>query len=266
MKKQKSFTIIELLVVVSIIGLLASIVLVATKEAREKAAIARNLQFGNQIRHGLGAYAVGEWEFENNLNDTLGEDNHGDYFPSGGTPVYEDGVVGKALSFNGSNGLLIPDSNSIDPRNDLAITIDVWLKFNNLSNQMIVLREPHYYLYLWAGKLEFSLEGFGCSLILTVQDSIETGRWYHIIVTYIPKDSIKIYLNGKQVASKDVSHYTNCYRYDLDPSNPPGTVYTTPIEIGGCIDSCGSPTSFFNGLIEVVRIYNMPITLAEDIY
>ncbi|MDO8436136.1 MAG: type II secretion system protein, partial [bacterium] len=58
-KKKKAFTLIELLVVIAIIGLLASIILVSLKGTREKARIAKSLDFSQRINHALGAYAVG---------------------------------------------------------------------------------------------------------------------------------------------------------------------------------------------------------------
>lgn len=250
--KQKSFTIIELLVVISIMVLLSSIILVATKGAREKAKVAKIQQLSSNIKHILGIDIVGEWEFENSLNDTFGPNNHAFY--TGSEPVYEDGLMGKAVSFNGTDYLEIPDSSSFYPRDYLDITIDVLVKFNDLDgDEGIVWREPHYYLYVWFGELEFWLEGFCCGADLTVNDpQMETGKWYHIVATYSSQDSImEIYLNGEKVASRDLSHLSHCcYRYDLYEGNP----YHDPIVIGGSL----------NGAIDFIKIYNNGLKLTLD--
>ena len=87
----RAFTLIEILVVIAIIGILASIVTVVSFEVREKARIAAALQFSSTVHNTLGAYLVGEWRFEeggndtcptsdptyNDICDTSGEDNHG---------------------------------------------------------------------------------------------------------------------------------------------------------------------------------------------
>jgi len=81
MKKQsilssKAFTLIEILVVIAIIGLLASIVIVNVNNAREKARIAAGLQFSAEVYHALGAYAVGIWNFDEG-SGTIAKDSSG---------------------------------------------------------------------------------------------------------------------------------------------------------------------------------------------
>ncbi len=63
MNKQKAFTLIELLVVIAIVGLLSSVILVAVQDARDKANIAKILQYSASVHHDLGAYAVGIRDF-----------------------------------------------------------------------------------------------------------------------------------------------------------------------------------------------------------
>ncbi|GAI47506.1 unnamed protein product, partial [marine sediment metagenome] len=141
--KGTGFTLIEVLVVVAIIGLLASIILVSLKEARERAKIAKSFNFAAQVHHALGAYAVGIWDFNENVDNTCrpeepyndicdssGNNNHGDR----NHPTWVDDTPDKnayALSFNESGNGGIGDevyvSNvSVNPSTE--ITAMAWIK------------------------------------------------------------------------------------------------------------------------------------------
>ena len=131
MKIQKSFTLIELLVVIAIIGVIASIVLVTVKSVREKARIAKGLQFAASVHHALGTYAVGIWDFDEGsgttANDASGYDNVGTingatWTAEGDTPSEK----GYALSFDGSNDYV--DTIDLSWGRDDSFSIAVWIK------------------------------------------------------------------------------------------------------------------------------------------
>jgi len=79
MKKnsKKGFTVLELAVVIAIFGLLASIVLIAVRGAKEKSKYAAVLQFSGSIKHSLGSNIVAEYKFEDNVSDSSGNGNNG---------------------------------------------------------------------------------------------------------------------------------------------------------------------------------------------
>lgn len=60
---RRAFTIIELLVVMAIIGLLASIVLVSTQGAKERGKVGKSMAFAGNIQRSLGAYLVASYDF-----------------------------------------------------------------------------------------------------------------------------------------------------------------------------------------------------------
>ncbi|PIR88840.1 MAG: hypothetical protein COU09_00225 [Candidatus Harrisonbacteria bacterium CG10_big_fil_rev_8_21_14_0_10_44_23] len=65
MKKTKGFTLIEVLIVVGIIGLLASVILVGLNASRSKARDARRVTDLRQVQQGLELYYVKEGEYPN---------------------------------------------------------------------------------------------------------------------------------------------------------------------------------------------------------
>jgi len=263
---KKGFTVIELLVVVAVIGLLSSVVLVQTRDVRDRARIKRGLQFGREVQGIVGMETIGEWKLENNLKDSS-NDNNGVYVPAG-TPSYINGAdveTGKALELDGSAYVRIPDSSDLGPRPDMSVTIDMFLKPSSFSGYpIILLREPHYYLYLNSGRLHFDIETYTCYCQLEAPNSLPLGKWSHISVSYIPKsgdrnpadDTMKMFIDGVEVASKNTCPCAGTYLSD----------YTEPLYIGGC-PSCSNN---FIGAVDNVRVYNENIELIkireEDMY
>ncbi len=78
MKKQKGFTLIEILVVVAIIGILASIALIGVNDAREKARDARRVSDLYQISQAIEMYNNASGIYPENLASNLSY-----YFPKG---------------------------------------------------------------------------------------------------------------------------------------------------------------------------------------
>ena len=104
--KYRAFTLLELLVVITIIGILASIVIVSMSGSTDSATIAKGKIYAQQIHALLGANALGVWNFDEGtgtvVKDLSGYNNHGVIT---GADWTEDTPIGQgyALSFNGSS-------------------------------------------------------------------------------------------------------------------------------------------------------------------
>lgn len=258
MKKNKSFTpfrnhqfptgftIIELLIVIAIIGLISSIVFVSFKETREKARIAKALQFSQSVSHGLGAYAVGIWGFDDGsgttANDSSGYGNNGTI--NGANWV--TGILGTALNFDGTNDYVrVPDSASLDITD--AITLEAWVYPKQAKEQYYISKgsisgadkyragfqvpggvfKPDFFLNLSTGeqdKLGAAISGL--------------NKWYHLVMTY-DGSAMRIYRDGE---------LTNVW------TGISGTITTDnfPLDIGTRFQG----GYYFNGLLDEVHIYN----------
>ena len=62
--QNKAFTLLELLVVITIIGILSSIVIVSMSGSADSASIAKGKAYAQQVQALLGHEARGMWDFD----------------------------------------------------------------------------------------------------------------------------------------------------------------------------------------------------------
>ena len=241
----------ELLVVIAIIGLLASIILVSYKGSTDKARLAKTLSWAGSISHLLGDQAVGVWTFDNITGNTViddsGMDNNGTI--SGATVV--DGVVGKALSFDGVNDYVaIPNSSDFNVQ---ILTIFAWVKFFDDSSSFIFEKgnvNTQYSLFSHGTDIVFRTKPIGESYdtLSTSKDiaGITNNQWHFIVGTY---DGVvkKLYVDGALILSRNWAK----------------TIETNPN--GSSIGRFGGTSSgyYFTGLIDDVRIFSEALPQAR---
>ena len=243
------FTLIELIVVVSIIGLLSSIVMTSLSDARERARMAANMQFDANIKHTIGDQMVGEWLFDeggiiaidtssfgNNgvvdraVWDALsGYNDKGVYYFSGGSPTSASSI---SVKLNGikTNNLTISAWVKPDISTDALVGI-IAARNGQMTGLMNYNKEVHI-----AWNENYWNTPTGLRMI--------TGKWNFIVMSVTPT-KITLYVNNNKPKV-----FTGTFSV-LDFSN-------SPIYIGRDRDQGGLP-----GYIDNVRIYTSALTTAQ---
>ena len=121
----KSFTLIEILVVIVVIGVLSAFILVGMNSITSSASIAKGKAFANSVRNSLLISLVSEWKFEgptaaegtvttNDAKDSWGSNNA---TVIGGNPLIKSSncVSGKCIAFDGTGDVIsIPNSTTFN--------------------------------------------------------------------------------------------------------------------------------------------------------
>jgi len=259
MRKKNSFTLIEFLVVISVIGLLSSIILVSTKGTRDKARIAKGLEFSQSIQNALGAEAVGIWEFNEGLGatiftDTSGNKNNGSCSgvscPTAATntpqAVLGQGAGKYALSFDGGDDYV--DAGSAVPINNSNFTISAWVYPTNLTGDRGVVGRGgcggHGSVLMFGlrnGNIFGSLCGGEYDTVGAT--TLTASQWYFITWVFISSNNTSyMYLNGASNGSHAIAGpYLSFQGVDIGRMN----------------------SSYFAGLIDEVHIYNQALSASE---
>ena len=257
----KSFTLIEILVVIVIIGILSGFIIVSMAGVSSKATIAKGQAFSNSLKNSILLNLVSEWKLDEGGSSQTTADawgtNNGTLGSTGGvdandpTWVSSGCISGNCLQFDG-----VDDYVNCGTASNLNITgfltISAWAKTSNLPNQyyQAIVHKTGDYIDQQGYAVSLSLNKWTATISQSsgVYDSLSwpttpaIGAWYNIVFSY-DGSAMKFYING-------------------EPTQKSTSVVlasgSQPLRIGK-----GLYYSGFNGLIDDVRIYNAAIPTSQ---
>jgi len=265
MSSNRAFTLLELLVVITIIGILSSIVIVSMSGSTDSATIAKGKAYAQQIHALLGANAVGVWNFDEGFKDTCpeskdacdisGYNNHGTFH--GDTHFVPSDIGGYALSFDGAGDYVDCGDNNIFNVSS-AITVEAWIKSSASSAYRTVISKGYYDDLSYSLRITrdtepikafFSIKNIGDTKKRAgTYNNIANNQWFHLVGIY-DSSQVCLYVNGI---------------LDGQCASLTGPIYTSALPVFiGKMSTFGTATEYFSGLIDDVRIYSEALASTE---
>lgn len=223
-RRSSGFTLVELLTVVVIIGILATISAGVFSDHIEKSRVARGQAFEKQLKTkmllSLDSY-VAIWNFgglnENGeIIDGSAQANHLPLPPEvsisnvEGYSAYGDK---SALEFDGTGSGIQINGTTLIPKDQ--ITISLWFKLNRHKsfNQLYRYIDSRILIRIDnQEKLCFNIGTGGNRTDTCMEESVELDKWYHVAGTYDGQNMV-LYVNG---VIEDTAELVG---YNLNPTN-----------------------------------------------
>ncbi len=249
----KSFTLIEILIVIVVIGSLSAFVLVGMSSITESANITKGKAFADSLRNLLLTSLVSEWKLDGNANDSWGV-NNGTLVGPTHLPVLKTGpdcVLGSCYQFDGTEDYVsIINNNNLSFGSD-NFSINLWMK-QNVYNFLGGI--------IWHGNPE-GASGFyfRANSMDTMQFLVRNGATYANIVKTIGSGN-----KWNNITIQLKNNYLEMYSNGIDLgghvsiANPNSTT-SSDMFIGR------DPLAlrYFNGLIDSVQIYSQALSTSQ---
>jgi len=274
---KNGFTIIELLVIISIIGLISSIALASLNTAREDAKIASGKIQESSIRAAVGDTLTGRWDFNEGggavAYDSSGSNNNGTIV---GAVYATPGIEGsdQALYFNGSS--YVTGMGSPNIANNSA-TVAAWVRPEANTDIRSIFSSGYlgsclnYGVSLTSSGLAVSnneeiVSHHGLTMEQQPDDPgggfdfggsspIPNNTWSFVAITFKQGGEVNLFVNGTPIGVVDDLPITNCGT---------GRWVIGAAASGGTDGEPNIPTTNnFQGLLDNVAVYESAFTANE---
>jgi|GEM_PF-6999440 len=245
-KKKNGFSIIEILIVLSVIGILSAIVTTNLRGVKEKARINNALQFSQGLYTSLGSNTSLHLDFENVsgviIVDRSGNNNDATLM-NGATIA--PGIVGSGVSLDGVNDYLDLGFDLFNSYKD-QFTLALWAHPNTIpaADQILLhnLENEEFKIgYDTTGEFFFDYNGVNTGWHRITSGVMPAGKWYNIAVNWDERGNVsQILIDG-------------AIRNTISPGEGLSSSIGTPV-IGAARQGAGVVNNF-NGSIDDVRIY-----------
>ncbi|MDD5555421.1 MAG: prepilin-type N-terminal cleavage/methylation domain-containing protein [Candidatus Pacebacteria bacterium] len=252
--EQKSFTLIEILVVIVIVGIISAFIIVSMSGVSDKARIAKSQVFSNSLKNSLLMNLVSEWKFDGNADDSWGT-NNGTLIGPTHLPVLKTGsdcISGSCYDFDGSEDYINIGSGPSLVITD-AISIEFWAYKEGTSSNgycsEVVSRRNCY--DVCCEDLYTTFPGVTGTPLIADNSIPSYNKWYYLVYTYDSNDKIgRAYRDSTLINTKDVA-----------ASYPTATSYKLGTSCGGL--SISNPSYRWNGLLDEIRLYGVAIPTSQ---
>lgn len=217
-----------------------------------------HLAFGQMASISSQAGLAGEWNFEDNTNDTSGNNNNGD-----GT-TYVQGNIGQALSCDGTDDVVtVANSPTLNFNNTASFSISLWMKSNQSGTGnagfgwLVDHRRNNDGVY--AG---YTIGDASGTIYARIRDSsgndvpvasttnVNDDKFHHIVfVVNRTAQTEQLYVDDNMQSSANITKVGNIdTNFDLHFG---GTAYPN------------TPVNFFSGVLDQVRIYSKALSSSD---
>jgi prepilin-type N-terminal cleavage/methylation domain-containing protein len=267
MSHSEGLTLVEMIVVVGIVGVLATVLYVNfSEDSTNEATLTKAKAFATSIPLSLPTAFVSEWKFNgdtaagsaalvSDLKDTWGAN---DGTPSAVAPTVREGkdcISEKCLEFNGS-------TNSIAMANMEAsfasVTVSSWVNikgnsasgsYQSILNQSNDVQHRFSFYIANTNKVPggwIRSSDNTSNISFSSPEGLSMNRWHHVVYT-LSGTNMRIYIDGDK-------------KLDATLSNSIYTTATLRATIGSFVDR---GTYTLNGSIDDIHVYKEALTVAE---
>jgi prepilin-type N-terminal cleavage/methylation domain-containing protein len=251
-REKQSFTLVEILVVIVIIGILSSFIFFTINDSVDKASIAKSKMFSESIRNNLLLNLVSEWKLDGDATDSWGSNNGTmNNFPASPWKTEAECISGTCLEFDGVDDYIdCGDSVSFDfGIGDFSLS--AWIKTNTtgyIINKRRAVDTSAIYMIVSENNIKGAI-GDGVSFIKSTADgySIVDNNWHYCVVVFDRSGNMTRYVDSEIYGTvSDISTVGNLQ-----------TGYNLSM---GCMLTQGY---YYDGVIDEVQIYNAAISESE---